>query len=188
MKAISIIQGEHRNLGVTLLCFETLLQDIEGRRRAPDTMLFRAIITYIDTFLYRFHHPKEDDYLFPALCRRYPAAGELINELQNDHHNGTKLCQKLGEIINLNEIADTGFAEFHQVALDYIRYERHHIGKEETELLPLAREHLSESDWEPINNAFSEHDDPMFGAKPKQRYKQLSSLITNVCIHGDVLL
>lgn len=188
MKSLSIIQGEHRNLGATLISFEKLLGNIEDQPLEPDTMLLRAIIGYMESFLYRFHHPKEDDYLFPALSRRYPAAGKLIQELQNDHHKGTEFYHKLGQTLTSYESNNAGFTEFQEAALVYIRNERQHIGKEEAELLPLAREHLRESDWGPIDFAFCANDDPMFGDKPKKRYKQLSNLITNVCIFGDPLL
>ena len=188
MNTLHIIQGEHRNLGMILTCFEKLLENIEHQKREPDAMLFRAILTYVDSFLYRYHHPKEDDCLFPALCRRHPSAGELIQELQNDHHKGTKTCHKLGEILTLYESNNAGFAEFHEAALDYIKFERRHIGKEEAELIPLADEHLTESDWRPIDIVFCANDDPMFGDKPKQRYKQFSQLITNVCIFGTPFL
>jgi branched-chain amino acid transport system ATP-binding protein len=188
VNALSIIQGEHRNLGATLVSFEKLLREIEDQPRESNAMLLRAIISYIESFLYRFHHPKEDDYLFPALSRRNPAAGKLIQELQNDHRKGTELCHKLDETLTRYESNHAGFAEFHEAALVYIKYERRHIGKEEAELLPLAREHLTEFDWKPIDVAFCANDDPMFGDKPKQRYRQLSNLITNVCIFGDPLL
>ncbi len=188
MNALTIIQGEHRNLGMTLMCFEKLLLDVENQRRKPDALLFRAILSYIDSFLYRYHHPKEDDYLFPVLRRRYPAAEDLIQNLQTDHHKGVKLCHELDETLTWCESNDARFIEFHGAALNYIRYERRHIGKEETELLPLAREHFKASDWEPIDSAFSKNDDPMFGKEPSQRYKQLSTLITNVCIFNDPML
>ena len=188
MHALSIIQGEHRNLGLTLTCFEKLLLDVEDRRREPNEMLLRAIVSYIDSFLYRLHHPKEDGYLFPALCRRYPAAGKLIQSLEEDHRNGAIFCRKLDEALTVYAGNSAHFNAFHDAALHYIAYERRHIAKEETELLPLAREHLTESDWTPIDITFSNNDDPMFGKEPKQRYEQLSKLITNVCLFDDPML
>lgn len=170
------------------MCFEKLLSDTAHQRREPNVMLFRAIINYLDSFLYRFHHPKEDDFLFPALCRRYPTADKLVQSLQNDHHNGAKFCLQLDETLTACESNEDRFVDFHEAALIYISYERRHIGTEEAELLPLARQHLTESDWEPINNSFVKNDDPMFGDQPKQRYQKLSRLITNVCIFNDPLL
>ncbi len=188
LNALSVIQGEHRNLGLTLVCFESLLRDCKAQRREPDVVLFRAILTYVDTFLNRFHHPKEDDYLFPTLYRRYPAAETLIEKLQNDHHNGIKFTQKLSDSLTLFESNNTHFNNFHDAALNYIQAERRHIGKEEAELLPLVQEHLTESDWKSIDKVFANNNDPMFGEKPKQSYKRLSGLITNVCIFGSPLL
>ena len=188
LNALSIIQDEHRNLGATLMCFERMLRDVGEKQRQPDVTLLRATIGYIDSFLYRYHHPKEDDYLFPALYRRHAPAGELIKTLQHDHHNGAEYGKKLDSALSRYEANDAVFDEFHDAALNYIKYERIHIRMEETELLPLAREHLRESDWKPIDLAFSAHDDPMFGEVPKQRYNQLFKLITNVSMLGTPLL
>ncbi|MFC1681941.1 hemerythrin domain-containing protein [Pseudomonadota bacterium] len=188
MNALTIIRREHRDLGMTLLSFESLLKGIEDNRHQPDATFFRAILNYLDSFLNRFHHPKEDDYLFPALLERYPASETLIQVLQKDHLNGDLYCQKLGDALARYESDGTGLSDFHYSALDYIKYERLHIKKEETELLPLAYKHLTESDWEPIDIAFSRNDDPMFGDQRKQQYQRLSKLINNVCIYGDPLL
>lgn len=188
MNALSIIQSEHRNLGLTLSCFEKLLLDVESQRREPNEMLLRAVVSYIDSFLYRLHHPKEDEYLFPALIRRYPAADKLIKSLEQDHRDGAKFCCKLDDTLTQYAKNSARFNEFHDAAQHYIDYERRHIAKEETELLPLARERLTESDWTPIDITFGNNEDPMFGKEPKQRYEQLSRLITNVCLFDDPLL
>jgi len=58
MKALSIIQAEHRNLGIVLMCFESLVHNIEDKNMKPDIQLFRAILRYIEDFLQHFHHPK----------------------------------------------------------------------------------------------------------------------------------
>ena len=81
-----------------------------------------------------------------------------------------------------------GDNRFHQAALEYIHYERGHIAREEREIIPLAREVLGESDWAPINQAFGQNNDPMFGVAPEQHYEQLSRLIHNVCIYNNPYL
>lgn len=188
MNALTIIKREHRDLGMTLLSFEALLKGIEQKKQEPDVIFFRAIIGYLDSFLNRFHHPKEDDYLFPALMERYPASESLIGSLQRDHENGNRYCTMLGDTLNRFESGGAGFEAFHRSAREYIRYERLHIKKEETELLPLAVEHLQESDWQPIDAMFSKNDDPMFGNRQQTQYQQLSNLINRICIYGDPLL
>lgn len=188
MNALTVIRREHRDLGMTLLSFDSLLKSVERKQHKPDPTIFRATVSYLDSFLNQFHHPKEDEYLFPALERRYPASGELIHALQNDHRNGDRFCRKLGEALARYESGEAEFEVFSDAAFDYIKYERRHIKKEEMELLPLAEAHLEASDWEPIDIAFSANDDPMFGDQRKQQYQRLSKLIHNVCIYGDPLL
>lgn len=188
MNAISLIQAEHRNLGVTLLAFEKLLLDVRDGGREPDWGLFRGVVVYIDSFLYRFHHPKEDEYLFPVLRRRHPPSEPLIRQLQGDHERGNVACKTLGEAISECEAAPADFPRFRNLALEFINNERRHIGTEEAEVLPLAREYLTVDDLTPIENAFSDNDDPMFGEKPTRSYRELSRIIHNVCIYNNPML
>ena len=165
MNALTIIRREHRDLGMTLLSFESYLNDIGIGKHDPDVTFFRAVINYLESFLNRFHHPKEDEYLFPALLNRHPAAEPLVHALQKDHHNGDLYCRQLADTLTRYESNQINLDEFQQSALNYIRYERLHIKKEELELLPLARKHLDESDWAPIDEADIERwdtagDDP----------------------------
>jgi hemerythrin-like domain-containing protein len=48
-----------------------------------------AMVYYIDAFPERFHHPKEDRYLFRLLRMRHPAAVKLIERLETEHRAGS---------------------------------------------------------------------------------------------------
>jgi len=189
MKALSIIQAEHRNLGIVLMSFECLVHNIEDKNEKPNIQLFRAILLYIEDFLQCFHHPKEDDYLFPALVHRYPEAKELVQQLKDQHQHGVELTEALKEALSAYDSKGaTAYPKFRDAADNYIRFERMHAYKEEEELLPLAREYLTSEDWEPIDRAFSDHDDPMFGDKIRQQHQQFRTLILNMCLFGEPLL
>ena len=43
----------------------------------PDFGIFHGLFTYIDRFLDRFHHPKENHYLFPKLLARAPGSESI---------------------------------------------------------------------------------------------------------------
>lgn len=189
MKALSIIQTEHRNLGLVLMCFEIAVHNIEDKNEKPRFELFRAILYYFENFLQRYHHPKEDDYLFPALALRHPGAKELIRQLKDQHDQGAELTKTLQEALSGYESnGEINYQNFRDAADNYIRFERLHVLKEEEELLPLAREFLTSEDWEHIDSVFSDHDDPLFGDKPHLQYQQFQRLFFNVCIYGDPLL
>ncbi len=176
-------------MGAVLLCFEALVHGIERKDKEPDFHLFDAILTYNDSFLDRFHHPKEDEYLFPAVCRRYPQSQKLVRELKEEHTKGIELMNELRNALSIYKSSGRpAFARFRDAAHNYISFERQHAYKEEQELLPLAREHLTSEDWESIDATFSANDDPLFGEKPREQYAQLSKLIINIFLVGDPLL
>ena len=72
MRAISIIKSEHKNLGAVLYSLDKLIEEIDDGKQ-PDFSIFHGLFTYIDRFLDRYHHPKENHYLFPKLLARAPA-------------------------------------------------------------------------------------------------------------------
>lgn len=181
MEALRIIKREHRNLGAVLTCMEMLVREIDQHGKQPDNRVFHAILTYLDSFLDRFHHPKENKYLFPALCLRYPQAEPMVRRLEEEHCRGEMLADELRKALSVYEfMGDEGFPEFRDAALRYVEFEREHAYTEEREILPRAVEHLTEDDWAEIDAAFSSNDDPLFGESRRKEYAALAKTITNI--------
>lgn len=177
-KAIGIIQAEHRGYSAMLHCLDNLVRDIETRRTAPDFELFRLIFAYVRNFLDRCHHPKEDTYLFRTLAKRCPAAKSALVVLEGEHKIGPHLIDALVEAFEAYEEKGTAaFPAFREAARIYVDFERAHVKREETEVLPLAREWLTDEDWQKIDAAFANNDDPLFGALPQRRFQRLFSTI-----------
>lgn len=180
-QAIEIIRNEHRRFATVLFCLEGILKDLRRTGAAPDVALLETIIEYIDGFLDRYHHPKEDEYLFPALQQRHPAAGELLDRLQAQHREGERLLAGLKRAV-----ADTAtdganaLAALQDAATAYIAFERDHVRIEETELMPLAETHLLARDWEFIEAAFAENQDPLFGEGRKRAFDRLFTKIVTM--------
>lgn len=180
-KALSIIQGEHRNLGALLSCLDDLIDEIDVHGKQPDFRVFHAILNYIDSFLDRFHHPKEDAYLFPAVRRRCPEVEQTLQELEEQHRAGVALLGDVRKALAAYEYAGAdAFEEFRAAMHAYVRFEREHAYKEEREVLSLAREHLTADDWAEIDGAFSANEDPLFGDKRKKEYDELFKRIANL--------
>lgn len=179
-KALSIIQNEHRNLAAVLYCLKSLIRELEKEQKKPDFKAFHGILTYLDSFLHYYHHPKENIYLFPALCRRYNEAHKIVDSLEREHERGDELLNDLRRSLSIYEFSGApAFADFRDSVNAYVEFERDHAMKEERELLPLARTHLTAEDWEAIDKAFLDNEDPLFGDKPRKEYRQLLRRITN---------
>jgi hemerythrin-like domain-containing protein len=71
------------------------------------------------------------------------------------------------------------FPGFRDCLLKYTAFQRHHALLEENELLPRAREVLEASDWQTIDAAFGENQDPMFGDQWDSEFSALFARLVN---------
>jgi len=173
-RALRIIEAEHRNLWAVLFSLRALVRELEHGDVSPDFKVFHGLLTYIDSFLDSYHHPKEDSYLFPALCRRCAQAEGIVRELKGQHREGAGLLSELYRRLSRYEFQGSeAFGAFRDAVERYVEFEQSHAMREERELLPLAREHLTPEDRAPIDAAFSDHEDPMFGEAARGEYRTL---------------
>jgi branched-chain amino acid transport system ATP-binding protein len=179
--ALSIIQREHRALAAVLYTFDHVLAEIDAGRIEPDFGLFETIIAYVQDFPDRFHHPKEDEVLFPLLLKRAPETKAAIEQLQAQHHDGVRLTSDLRWKLDAwKRDPGTGYADFATAARQFIDWQRKHMGLEERTIIPAARAKLSAEDWATADAAFADNDDPIFGRNPKQVYDALLSRIASL--------
>ena len=178
MQAINIIKQEHLNYLALLQCLGHLAAEANKVGAEPDRRLFDSIVEYIESFLNRYHHPKEDDYLFRALLKRQPESQALIQRLHQQHIEGEDLLRDLKDALASCEgDGEAAWTRFAEAVSSYRDHQYNHMRCEELEALPLAKEHLTSEDWEEIDAAFCAHDDPLFGDDRRDEYRRLYSKI-----------
>jgi len=181
MHAIRVIEDEHRSLAAVLHGLLYLVREIRLRNAAPDFELLSAMLHYIDAFPERFHHPKEDAYLFRRLRERDPAAGELLDRLEAEHRQGAILILGLkGALARYRQGGEPEFAAFAQGVTEFASFHWEHMRAEEDEVMPRARQHLTTADWAEIDAAFADNEDPLLGADARENYRQLFRQIVNL--------
>ena len=181
MEAVRIIRDEHRSLAAVLHGMLYLVHEIRDRGAKPNFDLFGAMIYYIDAFPERFHHPKEDTYLFKLLRIRCPDAAPLLDRLQAEHRTGAEKIRTLEQA--LARYQNGGVAEFPNflAAVEaYAAFHWDHMRSEEKEILPLAEKHFTVGDWEAIDAAFLGHTDPLLGAEAGAPYDDIFRRIANL--------
>lgn len=181
MKAIRIIREEHRALAAVLHGMLHLVGEIGARGQAPDFRLLDAMVYYIDTFPERFHHPKEDRYLFRILRLRHPDAAPLLDRLETEHRAGAEKIRGLEQALARYHAGGAAeFSNFRAAVEAYAAFHWDHMRAEEAELLPMAEKYLTPADWQEIDIAFLGHTDPLLGADVGAKYDALFSRIVNL--------
>jgi hemerythrin-like domain-containing protein len=164
MQGDRIIHEEHRSLAAVLHGMLYLVHAIRDRGTRPDFNVLGAMIYYIDAFPERFHHPKEEEYLFQFLRIRCPDAIPVLDRLQVEHRAGAEKIRTLEQALARYQQGGTKeFPGFLAAVEAYAEFHWRHMKTEEDQVLPLAREYLTADDWEAVDAAFLGHTDPMLG-------------------------
>jgi hemerythrin-like domain-containing protein len=159
--------------------FERLLErlrrelDVFATGERPNYPLMLDILTYLREYCDRVHHPREDA-AFACLAQRLPHMQLPLARLQQEHrviaHAGEALQGHLAAILD-GTLAPR--AEVEAAAATFLVYYRSHIAHEEKEILGLAAANLTGEDWELVRDAAPHGEDPLFGAAPHERFRQL---------------
>lgn len=179
MQALRIISEDHSNLWRLASTIDHVAEEIASG--APiEIEFFNSVFNYIEQFVDRSHHPKEDDFLFRLLRLRTPVAASILDPLQQDHHEGPQKLQTLrAQVVQAAKglLAATELAKCLRVYTEGLKT---HMLQEEKFVIPLARTTLSVQDWVEIDGAFLNNDDPLFGEKAKAEFRELFHRIANL--------
>lgn len=157
--------------------------DLFATGERPKYELMLDIITYLREFTDRIHHPRED-MAFACLARRFPDMQLPLARLQQEH----RVIAHAGEILrnHLVAILDGAIvprADVEAAAATYLVYYGSHIAREEEQVLTRAATALTREDWEAVRNAVPHAEDPLFGPKPEERFRQLRR---QIALEADV--
>lgn len=180
-RALAIIHDEHRSLGAVLHGLRFLVREALEKGRELDFKLLWAMIYYMDAFSQRLHDPREEAYLFAKLMERTREADEIIARLKQQHADSAEHLRKLELMLGQLEAEVPGsLAAFASEVEQQVEDARQHMQLEEKTVIPLAKKYLTTEDWIAIAEAFGEHGDPRFGAKPEHEFRDLFTRIVNL--------
>jgi len=179
--ALARLRVEHRSLARVIEALETVTAQIAETRAEPDYALLASMLYYIDAVPEKYHHPKEDRYLFAALRERDPDAAALIARLERDHQrSGSFIAELERALVHWQGGAPDGLDGFVLALGRFCEFSWTHMRLEETEVLPRSERVLTESDWLALAEAFGANDDPLFGLQRQHEFERLYHRIANL--------
>lgn len=139
----------------------------------PKYALMQDIVSYLTEYSDQFHHPRED-VAFERLARHCPDLALVVARLQQEHrviaHAGATLLTRIESVL---EGAILPREQLEAAAATYLIYYQNHIRTEENAIITRASQHLTAEDWEAVRAAVPISPDPLFGADPQERFREL---------------
>lgn len=177
--AIEFIRAEHRNLDRVLKVLNETLDHLSADGPKPNLDLLFSIVYYVRVFPDKLHHPKEEQFLFPSLRRYRPELDSVLNELERQHAAGTRDLERLDVALKtFDREYPKGLDALLEAGRHYVRTQREHMGVEERDILPVAKECLMADDWAAMRRAFAKNTDPLFGEHLETGFRALFERIT----------
>ena len=172
--ALDVIHEEHQALAAMLRSMSLLVAHAHREGQALDFSVLRAMLFYVDEFPERLHHPKESELLFPRVLARCPALADTLARLEADHGRGEAAIRAVEHALLAYEVLGASRQQAFVDALEgYVNGYLAHMAIEESEVLPAARDHLTEADWAALDAAFAANRDPLTGHAADDMFRPL---------------
>jgi hemerythrin-like domain-containing protein len=173
---ITTINEEHRTIAKLLHLIDRQVM-LFAESASPDLDLLHLIMDYTQSFPDLYHHPKEDA-IFLKLKEREPAMAAQVDTLLEDHRNMHQVSRKFANLVEqLIEDATMPREAFIKAAVDYVDFQRNHMMREVSDVLPAAMRVLTAEDWAELEAAVDHGEDPIAGGK--EHYQRLGELLLN---------
>jgi hemerythrin-like domain-containing protein len=156
MKPTEELKAEHEGILVILDVLDRISEKIIAGVTLPVEHL-EQIIEFLQIFVDKCHHGKEEDILFPAMVEAgIPVADGPISVMLSEHDRGRRFTGEMKTLLQSHRSGGAGspLMVLTTPALQYTDLLRSHIWKENNVLFPLADEELSEEKQEVIAREF----------------------------------
>ena len=172
--ALRLIKDEHRSLAAVLRAAALVAEKALNSGKAPDFKLLHAVIFYLREFPERRHHVNEDKVLFARVRIRTQQADAAIDEIEEEHRRGVWMLDDLESALKRWEAGEPEAGpRFAEALRQFSRFYWLHMEKEESRILAVAEDVLTDEDWHAIHSAFVMNEDPMFGEDTAEEFSRL---------------
>lgn len=181
-RALAVIRDEHRSLAAVIHALQDALAEDAG---AVDFQMLHAALYYLREFPERLHHRREEETLFHLLGQRAPASRVLIDTLEAQHRDGSvAFAQLASALASFEAQGPSARAAFAEALERYAQQQWTHMGQEESQILPMASEHLTEADWQAIASAFESHRDPRFDVQTEAGFASVFRRLMDLAVQA----
>lgn len=183
MDALRRISEDHNNLWRLFTTVDHALAEASSAA-ALDGAFFRAALDYVEQFVERLHHRREEELLFPLLRARCPQDTASLDALHAEHASGPQRLSQLRADVEATLAGRATLGDLRAAMAAYTLGLKNHILREEREILPLARAQFNADDWAQVNAAFANHADPVFGEQVQAEFRQLLHQVVSLAPEG----
>lgn len=181
-----LLRLEHGNQSRLLGLLEDQVAAADAGRPMDEALLGLAS-EYFRDYPDRCHHPKED-LVYKLLSKRDPGSAAGLRDLVADHRRLHELALAFAAAVRqVGEEPQSAKPGPREVIREFAQHYRQHMREEEERFFPLAEARLSPDDWDTLDFAIFDRDDPLFDHAAEERFSALRQRIETLAAKGRAL-
>ena len=124
---------------------------------APDQEFFGKALDFIKNYADKFHHAKEEKFMFPAAVRNHVMKQEGMDHLLKEHEEARAYVRSMEDALKRGKMP-----VFYDSAKKLVEHMTHHIKEEENEFFPKIEEGLDGDEDMRVYKEFEAFTNKMF--------------------------
>jgi branched-chain amino acid transport system ATP-binding protein len=132
--SVTILQYDH---GIVRQVLDVVGEVIRTHRAAKHLPELKEAIMFMEQFLDRFHHAKEERFLFPAAAEECPKVIATLERLMKEHAKARKMIHEALKALDEGDVST-----FERQARDLVDHMTVHISEEENQVFPVIEDCL----------------------------------------------
>ena len=139
MIATENLKDEHKGINLMLNIMEGICKKLQKGEKV-DTSHLDSILEFLQVFVDKCHHTKEEDILFPAILQTEQGSTlqDSIDILNKEHTKGRRAVKNISNAILEYKKGRADTLEMEENILKYAHHLRKHIDKENYFFFPIA--------------------------------------------------
>lgn len=181
--ATALIQDEHRSLAAVLHGMKRRVDEARNGAVALDRAAFGRLLHYLHEYPETRHHPKEEQSLHRLLRQHGSDGRDLLHQIEAQHLKEYELAGALQTACDACPDGargdDAGLLRLEQALTALSEHVWEHMRLEEEQLLPLALDVLTPTDWKEVADVFEGNQDPGFGEWSEEDFRRHFTSVAN---------
>lgn len=164
---MTLLQYDH---GIVRQVLDVIGELLRSHRAARHPGEFREAVAFLEQFLDRFHHVKEERFLFKAAALECPKVAETLVRLKKEHAQARRMMKAA-----LKALDEGDLPKAEEEARNLVDHMTVHISEEENQVFPLIENCLQLETDAKVHVQYERFMEQEFG----KNYYQLAEAFAN---------
>ncbi|MDD1772345.1 MAG: hemerythrin domain-containing protein [Methanomassiliicoccales archaeon] len=134
--SVTLLQYDH---GIVRQVLDVIGEIVRTHRTSKHMAEMKEMIDFLEQFLDRFHHAKEEKFFFPAALEECPKMTETMNRLVEEHRQARRMI-----VMALDAVASGDVSKVEERSRELVEHMTRHITEEENHVFPAVENDLRE--------------------------------------------